>query len=302
MASLWTTSRACSMSFLSTRSLISILWKEKLTKCLSSAGSRDSLLTAHGVIQARRLASHLSKTKISHIFTSNLKRAVRTAEAIRDAQHLAEKSSFAYSELEVVQLPALREKDFGSDEGKKFGQRTRAPDEESHESMQKRAAQFVDTQLAPIIASVADSSAETCNIVVVAHGLILGSLLRVLRSPSYFHPSYLAPLDAPPAWSNTGYVQLSLSPVSARPSGTAGVTSKLSDSQLSTSPRPSPVWPHLRLSMPKCNSTEHLAGLRKTRGGIGSAQHDDKQKTLTSFFAAGATSSKKRKSEGELER
>jgi hypothetical protein len=32
------------------------------------------------------------------------------------------------------------------------------------------------------------------------------------------------------------------------------------------------------------NSLEHLKGLKKTRGGIGSAKHDDKQQTVDSFF------------------
>jgi hypothetical protein len=32
------------------------------------------------------------------------------------------------------------------------------------------------------------------------------------------------------------------------------------------------------------NSQEHLKGLKKTRGGIGSSKHDEKQKTMDSFF------------------
>lgn len=32
------------------------------------------------------------------------------------------------------------------------------------------------------------------------------------------------------------------------------------------------------------NNTEHLQGLQKTRGGIGSLKHDDSQKTIESFF------------------
>ncbi|CRK15202.1 hypothetical protein BN1723_010577, partial [Verticillium longisporum] len=57
-----------------------------------------------------------------------------------------------------------------------------------------------------------------------------------------------------------------------------------------------PRWPDLRLSFVVFNNTSHLAGLKKTRGGIGSAQFDQKQKTLTSFFAA-APPPKKRKAE-----
>jgi len=40
----------------------------------------------------------------------------------------------------------------------------------------------------------------------------------------------------------------------------------------------------LSLVVKAVNSQEHLKGLKKTRGGIGSLKHDSNQKTVDSFF------------------
>jgi hypothetical protein len=50
----------------------------------------------------------------------------------------------------------------------------------------------------------------------------------------------------------------------------------------------------LHLVVKGVNTQEHLKGLKKTRGGIGSLKHDSNQKTVDSFF-------KKRKLEPESE-
>lgn len=57
---------------------------------------------------------------------------------------------------------------------------------------------------------------------------------------------------------------------------------------------PSPGLKELHLVVKAVNSQEHLKGLKKTRGGIGSLKHDSSQKTVDSFF-------KKRKREHESE-
>ncbi|KAM0275139.1 hypothetical protein ACHAQH_007513 [Verticillium albo-atrum] len=259
-----------------------------------SAGTRDSSLTGHGVLQARRLASHLASAAppATHIFTSNLKRAVHTAETVLNAQPPPPAET---SVVGVVQLSDLREKDFGADEGKRYGQRDhiRAADVETHEAMAVRATRFVESQLAPIIAASAEKPA--C-VIIVAHGLILSSLLRVLRSKTYFASSS-EPSDSYASWSNTGYTQLVIAPVPGSSSQPRTGTEEPSSHR----GRPCPRWPNLRLSIPVFNNTTHLADLRKTRGGIGSAQFDQKQKTVTSFFTA-APSPKKRKADDQLEK
>ncbi|KAL0941441.1 phosphoglycerate mutase family protein [Colletotrichum truncatum] len=258
------------------------------------AGSRDASLTSHGVLQARRLGTHLSSrtasAPVSHIFASNLQRAFRTAEAIRDALSTSSEAEVSTRShvVEVVQLPELREKHFGSGEGQKVGARSvgeRHVGAETHEAMFARAKRFVSDYLAPIFACVDAVEAESESVVVVAHGIILGVLARVLRSTSYFGTVVSTPEDQMPlAWSNTGYVEVHI---------TASATSKTTESKQSDS---TPTWPDLSFKTITVNCTDHLQGLKKTRGGIGSAKHDEKQKTLNAFFTPTA---KKRKHDDE---
>lgn len=225
---------------------------------------------------------------ISHIFTSNLQRAYRTAEAVRDAlasPSSADASSSAGRVIEVVRLPDLREKHFGSGEGQKFGARSSGEAHvgaEDHDSMRVRAERFVDEYLAPIFACVdeePDGSAE--SVVVVAHGIILGVLARTIRAAGNFGTLGPSPEDQLQfSWSNTGYVEIHIAP-SASLHGTA-----------SKDAAPTVKWPNLFLKTVAVNCTDHLHGLKKTRGGIGSTKFDEKQKTLSAFFAPTA---KKRK-------
>ena len=120
------------------------------------AGSRDSALTAHGVLQTRRLGLHLARSgvHVKHIFSSNLQRAVKTAEAVLDAQNPKAKGNA----VELVQLTELREKDFGSGEGVRFGvgkSGDRKPHEgaETPEAMRVRADRFLDDHLFPALRS-----------------------------------------------------------------------------------------------------------------------------------------------------
>lgn len=306
-----------------------------------SAGSRDSPLTNHGVLQAERLGKHLAARSppigpVTHIYASNLSRAVRTAQAIADAQSSATEEG---KSVDVVQVLELREKDFGSSEGKRFGARgtdEAAPDfvpSESQEAMKTRVTRFIDTVLVPAIAQV-PLPADHGAIIVVAHGIILNVLLRCLLSR--FGPDEVAKLarpgDAPwrsewlATWSNTGYLEAVLQVASPTAESTAEIPdapsgqaknktfqesatglvneevsvpvveeeeTPLTDIQLSSSlattkpspPSPSrPVMPIIQLSVKTVNCIDHLQGLKKTRGGIGSAASDSKQKTMDSFF------------------
>ncbi|KAI8263486.1 putative phosphatase [Colletotrichum sp. SAR 10_77] len=260
------------------------------------AGSRDASLTSHGVLQARRLGTHLASrtasAPVSHIFASNLQRAYRTAEAVCDALSTPPNategeasSSTTGSRVEVVQLPELREKHFGSGEGQKVGARAvgeRHVGAETSEAMFTRAKRFVDEYLGPIFACVDEAEEGAESVVVVAHGIILGVLVRALRSAKNFGTVVASPEDQLPlAWSNTGYVELLVTP------GTPP-----SKEPATKEPATAPTWPGLSIKTVAVNSTEHLQGLKKTRGGIGSAKFDEKQKTLNAFFTPTA---KKRK-------
>lgn len=254
------------------------------------AGSRDSALTTHGVLQTRKLGSHLAQAgyAVEHIFSSNLQRAVKTGEAVLEAQT----KSAGDGGVVLVQLPELREKDFGSGEGMRFGASKsgeRIPHEgaETSEAMKIRADRFLDDHLFPTLDST-DHAGDKAACVIVAHGLILSTLFRALcarllpghlslgpevpRVGSEFHSA----LPVLPSWSNTGFLHGVLSP------STVDVEQ--------TTPRPLPFKLHIN----RVNCTDHVKGLKKTRGGIGSARFDDKQKSIDSFFAVKA---KKRKAD-----
>ena len=243
-------------------------------------------MTAHGVLQAQRLAAHLVERSsvtgpISHVFSSDLQRAERTAQAIID--QASSRSIYGASDsagrLRLVRVPDIRERDFRSGEGKRFG--TPHQDAETHEEMRVRAARFIETHLSPLLYRRADASprGET-SVIVVAHGIILNAILRVLLTR--FAPAELGRLSRSSAsgrseylatWSNTGYLEAVVRalplPAPAQEIAFAGSSSAAVSSTISRQ-RP----PRIRLAIVRINSVDHLQGLRKTRGGIGSAAYD----------------------------
>lgn len=230
------------------------------------AGTRDSSLTAHGVVQARRLASHLATVPVTHLFSSNLQRAVQTAEFICDAQK---------DVLDVVQLPSLREKDFGPREGVKSGMAVSKEGSETFEAMMLRANDFLDNDLGQLFA-------KDCTVCVIAHGIILGVLYRaiVARLSTLSGPrARVVKGDVPVhlSWSNTGFLE--------------GVMSPLPDHPSSSSTKQG-----LQLRVEHVNCVSHLNSLKKTAGGIANAKYDSKQKTMDSFFKSIV---RKRKAEDE---
>lgn len=245
------------------------------------AGITDSALTAHGVLQTARLGSYLADTgvKISHIYSSDLQRAFKTAEAARLAQ----------SQLppETLKLVALREQDFGSREGKSYRAKEQSENDvqaepfqaaESPSSMKARAEGFVTAHLVRHF----EQRAGNETVVVVAHGIILGYLWRaVLAKFTEFTDTTGQTFSTADVemygtqhrfggWSNTGYYELEINHKNSTNASTPAV--------------PTTRMPHLSLRILAMNKQDHLKGLKKTRGGIGNSQHDDKQRTVDSFF------------------
>ncbi len=198
--------------------------------------------------------------------------------------------------MEVVQLPELREKDFGSSEGKKFGARTGGSDanfqsdSETHDSMRTRVDRFIDVHLNPIFD---EHMSEDISVVIVSHGIILGVLLKVLLSRHsakqlnslHQHGEILA------AWSNTGVLQAKIEPTTSTPERSVSREIGLSNpGNTSSKPTRRPV--DLSFTVQLTNNVDHLQGLKKTKGGIGSATFDTRQRTMDSFFGP---ASKKRK-------
>jgi broad specificity phosphatase PhoE len=285
------------------------------------AGVRDSALTNHGVEQARRLGHHFrrSNVRLSHVFASPLSRALKTAEAVVAAQKDLEgdtATADASPEIGIVQVPDLIEQNFGFYEGKAFQARADARkiikgvqydqhrndagfvDVESKESMCKRADAFIDEHLVPLF-FLAEASMRS-TVLVVSHGILLGNLWRRILARL---PAKSVSVDANTTvvkgnlilehlggWSNTGYLHLMFSymPVPAR--SDQEESSAVSPKAPSTSPtRALELHPPTRLlewSTRICaiDSKEHLIGLKRQRGGIGSLAHDKGQKKLDGFF------------------
>ncbi|KAI0112225.1 histidine phosphatase superfamily [Nemania sp. FL0031] len=245
------------------------------------AGSRDSSLTNHGVLQAKRLGGHVATRRASigpilHLFSSTLQRAYQTAEAIAEACRAQDGHVTSLVTPDVIRVEELREKDFGSSEGKKFGAKEKDDDSESPESMRVRIDRFLDHHLSP---AIRDLAPENVTVVIVSHGIILNVLLKALlsRYPPKSGSSliigdrpnseYLAP------WSNTGVLQARVELSGSDPAQLDGPTT-------------------IHMAIEHMNNVDHLQGLKKTRGGIGSARFDSRQRTMDSFFTS---SSKKRK-------
>ncbi|ROV97355.1 hypothetical protein VMCG_06933 [Cytospora schulzeri] len=283
------------------------------------AGSRDSPLTNHGVLQARRLGTHLASKfstigPVQYIFSSNLQRAAKTAKAIAEAQM----GVVGVDDLPaVVQLVELREKDFGSEEGRRFGTRVQSAETstrpidwvepESRDAMKSRIDRFVDAHLVPTLLRGFNSDANH-SVVVVAHGIILNVILRCLLAR--FGPEELTRLSRPgdasgrpeslASWSNTGYLEAhlrlkktdaaitsavpkpSVALASRGPSTSIALATTVSDGKVDGSA----FAIHMTVQTVNCN--HHLSGLKKTRGGIGSAAFDPKQKTMDSLFGRAA--------------
>ncbi|KAI1825389.1 phosphoglycerate mutase-like protein [Xylaria intraflava] len=250
------------------------------------AGSRDSPLTNHGVLQAKRLGVHIADHSaaigpVGHIFASDLQRAYRTADAVADACKTKVGQSTSSVTLGVIRLKELREKDFGSSEGKKFGIRENSDGSETPESMRLRIDRFLDHHLNPIVDQfMSGNRTAVGSIVIVSHGIILNVLLKALLSRHPPKPTSEKPIvdrsssEYLASWSNTGVLQARW---------------ELSGSSTSTRQHSTRK---LHITVEHTNNTDHLHGLKKTRGGIGSAKFDSRQRTMDSFFAS---ASKKRK-------
>lgn len=202
-------------------------------------------MTNHGIEQANRLGRYLNAegVALTHIFSSTLQRALKTAELIRAAQACSGLPSADQSQPEVVRLPVLVEKDFGFYEGRAFHTRSRDAnksgnqayhdahradpgfeDEESKESMAERMDSFLDEHLLPVFNT--DISGSDPVIAIVSHGVILSVLwrrllLRLPRNSAKLDPELLAKqrivaLEHLGGWSNTGYLLVHLSKMIAR--------------------------------------------------------------------------------------
>ena len=273
----------------------------------ASAGIRDSALTVHGNLQAERLGQYFRDQKITftHLVSSNLQRAYKTALALAHAQFTSQGNEA--DKVHVTQLPSLREQDFGFYEGKPFYTRPRGSnksgkeehrsqhqedpdfqDVESKESLALRADQFLDDYLVPLLVG-ADTGEDEPVVAVVSHGIMLSSLWRCLLkrfaknsvtiAPGISVGGGVTPLEYVGGWSNTGFLELDIEP---RP---ATSVQKSSTGNENTQPMvgDEPQLSEYKMAIKAVNSKEHLVRLKRTRG-VGSSQHDEGQKKIETFF------------------
>ncbi|KAJ5826885.1 hypothetical protein N7447_003648 [Penicillium robsamsonii] len=230
------------------------------------AGTTDSALTSHGMAQINCLAQHFvsTSTKFTTAFSSDLSRARITAEGVCYAQ-----VSPSGTQLQPILTQSLREKDYGSMEGRFWKESPPSPRPrdwvipESKESMRKRAKSFFDEHLLPIL--MRDPNGRQ-NIAVVAHGIILQELSTYLFE--IFNPAdiNMTTLHRRPVWSNTGYMTILITPT---------------QTERTVLPTVMPGFAFVVLSI---DDKKHLANLHRTRGGVGTAAHDVKQRKIDQFF------------------
>lgn len=275
-----------------------------------SAGVRDSALTNHGSLQAQRLGQHFTQTgfRFTRIFSSDLQRAYKTAEAIRLAQPDRDDA------IVVSQSTLLREQDFGSLEGKPFSARNRSSkssaraaerseqlinpvfvDVESRDSMVERTETFIQEELLPLLDG--DSPEAEVVVSVVSHGIILSHLWKGFLKVFPNQSVKLAPdlsigkggptlLEHLGGWSNTGYLELDIyrqSAIAANARDESTVVASKSTTEATNQQSPHSLLP-FQMTIVTVNGQEHLKSLKRTRGGVGSSRHDESQKKIEAFF------------------
>lgn len=279
------------------------------TDKIGSAGVTDSALTNHGILQARRLGSYLApRYRFTHIFSSDLQRAYKTAGAIRQSQR-----DHYRIDVGIRQLQILQEQDFGKYEGKSFGARTKSPsgtpasgqraivhgnEPESKAAMFARMDVFLDHHLLPVLLRNNPGDSEAI-VAVVSHGMTLSALWRcllkrfALYSVTVGHGVDLRigdvmSLERLGAWSNTGYLELSIEQQVSK-SKAAGITDILVAETKSEEKRlkdttTSSVLYGWKMTIRAVNHKPHLQGFKRTGGGLGSSRHDENQKNIDTFF------------------
>ncbi|OJD18321.1 hypothetical protein AJ78_01634 [Emergomyces pasteurianus Ep9510] len=265
------------------------------------AGTTDSALTNHGMVQIRRLAIHFKTQGVvfTTVFSSDLLRARTTAEGICGLAGGEEREGVSSQPLPII-LPLLRERDFGSLEGKSWLTMRRddsnsasgiAGEPEPHSSVASRVDSFLSHHLLPVISQGVRTAQ---SVAVVSHGVLLSALWEALSR--LFLSKHVVPgpgvqaINLAPAWSNTGYLELAIgrvedalsSPTLAeggQPQHNLDASNKAET--LHDAPDP-PLHGHT-MTILTINGRQHLINLRRIPG-VGSSRHDATQQRIDNFF------------------
>ncbi|KZT32892.1 phosphoglycerate mutase-like protein [Sistotremastrum suecicum HHB10207 ss-3] len=155
------------------------------------AGWKDAPLSNHGMNQARAMGESFATTPYTAIYTSDLKRAHSTAQALLVAQTTVPLPPF------IVE-PDLREQNFGEAEGNAWSAASTGidvqnkiypvitnrvdsfPDGESLNDLAARAGRALDKCVVPWIFKSKGKKADETQIAIVSHGLCISELIGVL--------------------------------------------------------------------------------------------------------------------------
>jgi broad specificity phosphatase PhoE len=127
----------------------------------------DTPLSARGIAQAEALAERLAERRISLILSSDLPRALRTAQAIS-----------ARNGTMVQFTPLLRERNFGDLRGQPYDQLPRDPLRMRDAPPNGESADEFEARVAQAFAEIVRRRAGLADdLVVVTHGLVIGAML-----------------------------------------------------------------------------------------------------------------------------
>ncbi|WP_180232924.1 histidine phosphatase family protein [Bacillus sp. AFS055030] len=143
-------------------------------------GSKDSELTASGIIDAKLLSNKLAKVSFSKIYTSSSKRAVTTANILRNN-----------SSIPIIEEDDLKEINFGEWEGKtkkeindcfenEFESLWKTPHLYDHRPHQGESLLALTERVGNVIQTILNSNEEG-NILIVTHAVVLAAIVAHLK-------------------------------------------------------------------------------------------------------------------------
>ncbi|KAJ7107274.1 phosphoglycerate mutase-like protein [Mycena crocata] len=233
----------------------------------------------------------MSGTQFTAIHSSPLQRAYMTAEAIQRQQP---------GSPAIVTSPLFREQHFGVAEGKSsmgkrdpdiplvsqfsagiypslLGRTEKFPEGESMDEVQLRASQAWADLLLPYLQQ---ATKENCvHVLIVSHGVFIKEALRAVAK--YDRTCDMAACDY--QWlRNTAWARVVVG-VKEADEGEGPFTSQ-------------GILPALRVQLTHFNQCEHLATVKRQKGGIGREAYDPRQKDIRGFFGGRSAG---RKSNGQ---
>ncbi|KAJ6477387.1 phosphoglycerate mutase-like protein [Mycena vitilis] len=242
------------------------------------AGWSDATLTNHGMNQAQAVGASLSETQFTTIFSSPLKRAHMTAEAIQSQQQDGTPP--------LVTSPLFREQHFGAAEGKPstrkrdpdmplsdqfnegiypsaLSRSEKFPEGESADEVQDRARKGWEEILWPHVREAAKECNGNVHVAVVSHGIFIKEIVRALAKRD--HAVDISACNY--QWlRNTAWARVVIE-VKAFHKGEESESS-------------------MRVQLTHFNQCNHLANVKRQKGGIGREAYEPRQQDIRKFFGA----------------